>query len=134
MDTNILVYAVSTGAEYHLKSVTARSLLLTERWCWSTQVALEFYSVTTRQRNGPILTCEKARTFLRNWMRFPMVSMTPQRLVASVELKEKADLSIWDAAIIVAAQASNATVIYTEDLNNRQRFGTVEILNPFMSV
>lgn len=37
----------------------------------------------------------------------------------------------WDAAILAAAQELGATVLYTEDLNDGQTFGSVRVVNPF---
>ena len=41
-------------------------------------------------------------------------------------------LSLWDAMILAAAQASNARVLYTEDLNHGQDYGGVRAVNPFL--
>ncbi len=37
----------------------------------------------------------------------------------------------YDAAIVAAAERLGAEILYTEDLNHGQRYGTVLVQNPF---
>jgi predicted nucleic acid-binding protein len=106
IDTNILVYAVSSGPKDELKINKARSLLLKEDWCWSTQVGFEFLAVTLRNRGEPILSFADAKKYLQVWMAYPMIGMTPKGFVQSLKIKEESQVSIWDAAIISCAQLS----------------------------
>lgn len=131
IDTNILVYAVSSGKKDAAKIDQARKLLLRENWCWSTQIAFEFLAVTTRKKNGPLLSLEDAKKYLNVWMAYPMTGMTTQRFVKSLKIKEETGISIWDAAVVSCAQDLSCSILYTEDLNAGQRFGPVEIVNPF---
>lgn len=41
-------------------------------------------------------------------------------------------MSVWDALIVVASRKGGASVLYSEDLNHGQRFGSVQVLNPFL--
>jgi predicted nucleic acid-binding protein len=47
-------------------------------------------------------------------------------------MESKYQISFWDALIVHAAQLSRADVLYTEDLNDGQVFGTVRVANPFL--
>jgi predicted nucleic acid-binding protein len=40
-------------------------------------------------------------------------------------------ISFWDALIITAAQKSECSTVYSEDLNDGQKYGSVKIVNPF---
>ncbi len=40
-------------------------------------------------------------------------------------------IQYWDAAILVAAMRLGARVLYTEDLNHGQTYGSVRVENPF---
>jgi predicted nucleic acid-binding protein len=40
-------------------------------------------------------------------------------------------IQYWDAAILVAAMRLGARVLYTEDLNHGQTYGSVCVENPF---
>ena len=47
-------------------------------------------------------------------------------------VSERYKLSYWDGAIVAAAEALGAPVLYTEDLNHGQVYGTVTAINPFI--
>jgi predicted nucleic acid-binding protein len=131
VDTNVLVYAVTQGKSQAGKTLRAREILLGESWCWSTQVALEFVSVVTRKKNGPLLDWAEAMAYVQTWMAFPMAAMSPERLVESMAIKERFGVSIWDAAILAAANALQCSIVYSEDLNHGQTYGSVRVCNPF---
>ena len=40
-------------------------------------------------------------------------------------------ISYWDAALIAAAERLDAPILYTEDLNHDQLYGSVRVVNPF---
>jgi predicted nucleic acid-binding protein len=49
-----------------------------------------------------------------------------------VGFKIRYGISYWDATIIAAAHALGAKILYTEDLNDGQRYGDVQVVNPFV--
>lgn len=42
-------------------------------------------------------------------------------------------ISYWDGAIIAAAEALGAPIVYSEDMSNGQSYGSVKVVNPFKS-
>jgi predicted nucleic acid-binding protein len=48
-----------------------------------------------------------------------------------LEFEERYQISFWDALILAAAESGGAGVVYTEDLNHGQRYGSVLVQNPF---
>ncbi len=48
------------------------------------------------------------------------------------ELAIRYQLSYWDGVIVAAAHRLNASVLYTEDLNHGQAYGSMHAVNPFM--
>ncbi len=42
-------------------------------------------------------------------------------------------LSFWDAMIVQAANRAGLPLLYSEDLNHDQRYGTVRVENPFLA-
>ena len=40
-------------------------------------------------------------------------------------------ISYWDGAILAAAEALGAPVLYSEDLSHGQTYGSVKVVNPF---
>lgn len=51
----------------------------------------------------------------------------------ALQLKSRYQLSYWDAAIVAAAKALGAGVLYSEDLNHRQLYDGVRVENPFIT-
>jgi len=52
----------------------------------------------------------------------------------AVALSRSAQLSIWDALIVAAAQAGRCTRLLSEDLAHGTTIGSVVIANPFREV
>jgi predicted nucleic acid-binding protein len=46
-------------------------------------------------------------------------------------LKDRFQISYWDAAIVAAAKRLGATTLYSEDLADGQVFEGVQVVNPF---
>lgn len=40
-------------------------------------------------------------------------------------------ISFWDALVMHAAESSGARTLYSEDFNNGQTYGNVQVVNPF---
>ena len=48
----------------------------------------------------------------------------------ALEIEERYKISFWDALIVRAAQTSGADILYSEDLNDGQVYGSVRVVNP----
>ena len=48
-----------------------------------------------------------------------------------MENVEQYRISFWDALIVAAAQSGGAELLFTEDLNDGQQYGSVLARNPF---
>ena len=51
----------------------------------------------------------------------------------AIALSERYVIHYWDAAILAAAERLGAEVVYIEDINHGQVYGTVRVENPFVS-
>jgi predicted nucleic acid-binding protein len=63
----------------------------------------------------------------------PCVVLDLGILHSAIELSQRFKIDYWDAAIIAAAQRLEAPILYTEDLNHGQLYGSVRVVNPFRS-
>ena len=63
----------------------------------------------------------------------PLVVIGPPHILAAMDVEERYQISFWDALIVAAAESGGAEVLYTEDLNDRQQYGTVTVQHPFRS-
>lgn len=133
VDTNVMVYAYDADAG--IKHQTAQSYLK-ELWqtgqgVLSIQVLQEFYVTLTRKLSKP-LSGLAARELIQTYAAWEVYSPTATDVVAAAELAEHHRLSFWDAMIIVAAQMSGATKLFSEDLQNDRLMGGLTVTNPFV--
>ena len=133
LDTNVLVYAVSSSPEDEAKKERAIDLIEHSDFGVSAQVLQEFYVSVTRKIENP-LTPDAAVEFLGLFRRFPTVQTDYPLVVTGIEIAVRYGISYWDGAIIAAARFLDAAVLYTEDLNHGQAYGSVEVVNPFLSL
>ena len=57
---------------------------------------------------------------------------TPEAVIQALEIEVRYKISFWDALILQAAEQSGAAVLYSEDLSERQNYGTVQVVNPLL--
>lgn len=130
LDTNILVYAVDRDAGQRHESAKALIGMAAHHDCvLTTQALAEFYYATTRKG---LLEQGSAGKFVRDWLEvFSVTSADERTLVDAMEVVHAHGLSFWDAMLWSAAKQAGCAAIFTEDLNDGQRIGGVEIINPF---
>ena len=130
VDTNILLYAASTDPGEADKRARAREILASVDWGLSVQVLQELY-VNLIRPSRRAMSHEDAVALIRQLMRRPLVTTDSGVVLNALGLKQRYQLSYWDAAIIAAAKVLGASVLYSEDLNHGQDYGGVRVENPF---
>ena len=130
LDTNVLVYAVSSDEADTAKRARALALVQQSDFGLSAQVLQEFYVTVTRKIRKP-LAPETAVALMDEYRVFSTVATDYPLIVAAVELSLRYGISHWDAAILAAAEALDAPTLYTEDLQDGQLYGSVRAVNPF---
>ena len=133
VDTNVFLYALSDRPDEQVKAERARQLLLNENWGWSVQVAGEFYHIATSAKRQFRLSHASAMEYVRTWLNFPTASLNPSTVLDALQLRERFQISYWDAAIIAAAQELGCGTIYSEDFSHGQDYDGITVLNPFLS-
>lgn len=131
LDTNILLYRISTDPAESEKRTVAAKLLKKKDLHLSVQVLQEFYVQATRSTRGDRIPHEDAVALIESWKRFSVQSLTLELLDAALQAKDRWQLSYWDAAIIEAARFAGCDTILSEDLNDGQSYDGVRVLNPF---
>jgi predicted nucleic acid-binding protein len=133
LDTNVLLYLVSTAPEEAGKAEVAAAVLESGDLALSVQVLLEFYAQATRTRPSgrASLAHEQAVALIEAFQRFPVQETTTELLQAALATKKRHQISIWDATIVEAARISGCDVILSEDLSHGQSYGGVRVVNPF---
>ena len=135
VDTNVLVYAEDKDekARHPIARAIVAELWGSREGVVSVQVLQEFFVTTTRKIKHP-LSATKALEIVREYLTWRVIDNTGALLTAAVELHEKASLSFWDAMVVQAAINAGCDRLYSEDLNDGQRFGAVKVVNPFSRV
>ena len=132
VDTNVFLYALSDLAEEQAKAEQARELLLSENWGWSVQVTGEFYHIATSAKRHFRLSHSSAMEYVTTWLKFPTASLHPSAVLAAFKIRDRFQLSYWDAAIIAAARELGCWTIYSEDPSHGQDYDGVMVMNPFV--
>lgn len=129
IDTNILVYAhdLDAGEKHH----TAKELIL-RLWDNSTlpvisiQVLQELY-VTLRKRG---VETKEAQLIVTDYMEWDVIENSRIILTEALSLEKRFKISFWDASIVAASQKADVSILYSEDLNDGQTYGSVTVKNP----
>ena len=131
LDTNVLLYSISTDPSERRKREIARALIDERSCALSVQVLQEFFVQATRPTRDDPLSAEIARGFVGSWLRFPVQELTVALMQEALEVQARHRFSYWDSAIIAAARALGCATLYTEDLDHGRMIERMEIVNPF---
>ena len=130
LDTNVLLYAVSSAPEEAAEHEVAWQIIEGNNWGISVQVLQEFYVNATgklRERVHP----QAAGPFLETLFTRPIVATTPDLFTRAVDISRRYRISYWDAAIVAAAVQLGCVTLYTQDLNAGQTYEGVTAVDPF---
>ena len=131
LDTNVLLYSISTAPAESEKRATAIAALESAENALSVQVLQEFYVQATRASRPDALPHAIAVSLIESWQRFAVIETTRALLRQALELRGRRGWSYWDAAIVAAALQAGCKELWSEDLNHGQREGPLEIVDPF---
>ena len=130
VDTNVIVYAHDRMDD--AKRERARALLenlaLDGGLTVSTQVLQETYNALIRKL---LVDPSKALFAVEKLAASRVVGSNADFVLDALRLSQRFQLSVWDALIVQAALAARCTTLFTEDMQAGQRFGELEIVNPF---
>jgi predicted nucleic acid-binding protein len=131
LDTNVLLYAISTDPAEQQKAKRANGVLAERDLALSVQVLQEFYvQATCASRPDPISHRHAVR-LIESFRRFPVQDITDGILLSALTARERFQVSYWDAAIIEAARVMGCTEIISEDLSDGQDYAGIQVTNPF---
>lgn len=132
VDTNVVLYSVSTDPAEAAKRVVADNLFDAQDLAVSAQVLGEFYVQATRSSRSGALTHQQAADVVESLSRYPVQPLTGELVSAALALKKRYQVSYWDAAIIEAARACGCREVLSEDLSDGQDYCGVRVRNPFV--
>lgn len=132
VDTNVLLYAVSTAPEEAAKQQVARTILEGEDLALSVQVLQEFFVQATHPAREQRLTDDQAATLVEAWLRFDVREVTVRLMQDAFATARRWQISYWDAAIVEAARDAACAVLLSEDLQDGMDFAGVRVHDPFL--
>lgn len=132
VDTNILVYAYDKGdgKRQKLAKDLIVSLWESRKGCVSIQVLQELYITMTRKATTPLLpeVASQIIAALAEWLHH--IPNTDDILEA-ISIQQRYAISFWDAMIVNSACKMGCSILWTEDLNDGQVYGSTTVRNPF---
>ena len=131
VDTNILLYSLGLRPMEPRKTAIANVILTASDLVLSVQVLQEFYVQATHSRRLDALPHDLATRLIQKWLRFRIQETTVAILQSALLLKDRFQVSYWDAAILAAAKAARCRQLLSEDLNPGQDYDGIEVVNPF---
>ena len=131
VDTNIWLYAFISSQDSE-KSKKAQEFILTHQGnlVVSTQVINEVCVNLIRKAN---MSEESVREVIKSfYRRYDVLVLEKSMLIKASELRQRYAISYWDSLIVAFALAANATVLYSEDMQDGLVVdGRLTIKSPF---
>jgi len=130
IDTNVWIYALSV--QNHAKKKAAVNLIAKsyrdDVICVSSQVLKEFANFAFKKTTK---SAAEINAMLTKIGSYSFVADTKELIADGVIGKETWQVGFYDALMIAAASKAGCSTIFTEDLNNGQKYGNVTAVNPF---
>ena len=125
VDSNVLLYLLSDDES---KAERAGALVDAAPFI-SVQILNEFVAISRRKFK---LTWPEVHVALAPIKTFcKILELTRDMHERALDIAEETGIQIYDANIVSAAEFSGCDTLFTEDLNEGQRIGSVTIRNPF---
>lgn len=132
LDTNVLIYAAMGKIDDERKYRLASTLIETEFFGLSGQVLAEFYTnITNPKKHMDVMPAAEIDQWMQLLGRYPIAPIDGGIVAKGIAYSRRYQITYWDAALIAAAERLGAPVLYTEDLNHDQTYGSVRVVNPF---
>lgn len=134
VDTNVLVYC--EDAAFPKKQARAvewlEALWRTRTGRVSTQVLNELYVTLTRKLK-PAYPTGDARAEVRRYQTWQPLAQDHALMEAAWAFEARYGLSFWDSLIVASAQQLGCDILLSEDLQHGQKFGEMQVINPFQA-
>ena len=133
IDSNVFIYLFdpTDDRKRQIAHAVVEAALGSDRGCISFQVVQETLRVITGKLAKPIST-ESAQAFLQDSL-LPLWRVMPSEALYTrcLQLRERWQLSFYDALIVAAALQAGCKRLLSEDLQHGQRIEGLRTENPF---
>ena len=129
-DSNVIIHAYDHRSGF--KQTRAHGLIQSHAYdrsmTVSTQVLVECYANLLRKG---LLDAAHALRVIDGLCAGRVVAADADSVQRGLALSQRYQISSWDGLIVQAALDAGCITLYTEDLQAGQRFGDLEVVNPF---
>ena len=133
LDTNVFVYSFDAGSPKKAAQSARliKSAIETRGGIVSYQVVQEFFNVALRRFAKPMSTAD-AEQYLSTTFR-PLLSVhsSPALYGEALRIGARFRLAWYDSLIVASAIEGQCDVLYSEDFQDGQEFGSLVVSNPF---
>ncbi len=131
IDTNILVYTMDHKNEEKMDKARkiVKKIVESHLPVISTQVIKEFYVVAVTKLKADQIV---VKNIIHNFHNMEIVNNDLDLIEQAIDISILSQLSFWDSLIIAAAEKANCEYVVSEDLNSRQSYRGIKVLNPFI--
>ena len=77
------------------------------------------------------MSTSELRRAIEDYLSWEIVVNDGVSVLEALEMEQRFQISFWDALIIQAAESAGAEVLYSNDLSTGQKYGSVQVINPF---
>ena len=132
IDSNIIVYAYDNHEPE--KQAIARKIITSaieeESGIISAQVLGEFFVVVTRKIRSP-LSVKEAERIIHLLSVLTVVEIDLSLVKRAIEIQKEYAISYWDSLILASAEKAGCSTVFSEDLNEGQKYNHILVENPF---
>jgi predicted nucleic acid-binding protein len=131
VDTNVFVYTIDDAEP--TKRDIARNVLASDQYgefVLSSHILGEFYVTITRKLGKRISETEAVKA-LDRLGKYPVVPIDTALVKSAIQISRSSQVSYWDGLVVAAATRAGCERLLTEDLNDGQMIGSVQVENPF---
>jgi predicted nucleic acid-binding protein len=134
LDTNVLVYTFDRAAPEKAARATllVQAAVSTRRGIVSYQVVQEFLNVALRRFVQPMTAADAEQYFNTVLRPLMAVPSSPALYSEALRLTERYRLAWYDSLIVAGATIGECGILYSEDFQHGQKFGSVQVENPFL--
>jgi predicted nucleic acid-binding protein len=134
LDTSIFVYSFDQTAPSKAQKATdlIRKALATQKGIISFQVVQEFFNVALRRFAQPMRLADAEQYLITVFRPLLAVHSSPALYSEALRLQSQSGISWFDSIIICSAIQAQCNVLFSEDLQHGQRFGSLSVNNPFL--
>jgi predicted nucleic acid-binding protein len=134
LDTNIFIYSIDRRDPFKERKAAEliRDCLRSLKGVVSFQVVQEFFNVAPRRLVAP-MSIESAQLYLeRVFLPLLRIHSSVALYKEALALQSRHQLSWHDSLIVGAAIEAECDLLYSEDMQHGQRFGSLKVRNPFL--